>query len=725
MARSGPKTVFQELRRRRVFSVIALYAACAWVVIEVGDLVIDSGMITALTTRDLLVLAIIGFPLSLVAGWFYDITREGVVRTAPAEADESFDGALRPRDYGLFALLLGAWLAVYLVVPAPQRETLPAEDFNLTAQKVVAEKSIAILPFESRGDTDSSHLAFGIQDDLIVHLGRVRDMTLIAQSSVSQIEPGTPDDAVAEKLGVAYVMHGSVERMLNQIRVNVMLIDVAGNRLAWSNQFDRELTMANLFDIRKEIALSVTEELRAVVSPEEEARVVGRMPTENMMAWQLYLRGRQLFDRRTKEDLERSLQLYRRALELDPELALAWVGIADSARMMTISLYMDLDEGTDLMREALDRALALDDELGEAYASLSVVYKREGRAEEREEACRTALALSPNYALGHLWCMDVWQKQPDGPEDRLDALNRLAKMDPLSDIHQLNIALALWDRNRVDEARQQFELVVNVFPENFHGYRWYGRLETATGNLAHGVELFRRAYELNPAYLHTMVDLFYAYLALGELDRARSVSENAMEHPAAAGRADVLTVEVEMQFDLVRGDWATAIRRYEESGSPEGSILTWYAHAQMAAGDLQAARSAWFRGQPHFIDPENTNALLNADLGCITAGLLIETGDTERGRELAEKAHERFESGQGTDIWVCHLLEGRYDEALAYYEQLVDKGYIAWWWQDRLFSWWNPVRGGSRFRTLDERVERLISEQGELLHRVDQASRVP
>ncbi|MCH5374040.1 MAG: tetratricopeptide repeat protein, partial [Planctomycetes bacterium] len=539
-----------------MFSVIALYAACAWVVIEVGDLVIDSGMITALTTRDLLVLAIIGFPLALIAGWFYDITRDGVVRTAPAEADESFDGALRPRDYGLLVLLLGAWLAVYLAVPAPHPGTLAAEDSG--AQKTVTEKSIAILPFESRGDTDSTHLAFGIQDDLIVHLGRVRDMTLIAQSSVSQIEPGTPDDAVAAKLGVAYVMHGTVERLLNQIRVNVMLIDVAGNRLAWSNQFDRELTMANLFDIRKEIALSVTEELRAVVSPEEAERVIGRMPTDNMMAWQLYLRGRQLFDRRTKEDLERSLQLYRQAIELDPELALAWVGIADSARVMSLALYMDLDEGTDIMRDALDRALALDGQLGEAYASLSVVYKREGLAEKREEACRKSLALSPNYALGHLWCMDVWQRQSDGPEDRLDARYRLAKMDPLSDIHQLNIALALWDQERTDEARQQFERVVNVFPENFHGYRWYGRLEIETGNLAHGVELFRRALELNPEYLHTLVDLFYAYLALGELDQASATAEAALKHPAAAGRADVLAVEVEMQFDLFRGDWAAA-----------------------------------------------------------------------------------------------------------------------------------------------------------------------
>ena len=146
---------YRELRRRRVFSVVALYMVAAWAVIQVGDLAIDAGMLSGLSLRNLFVLAIIGFPLALIAGWFYDISRKGVVRTAPVGADKLFSGTLQLKDYLLLLVLAVVWAGAYVYVHTPPP----------------VNKSIAVMPFENRGnDPENASFALGIHDDLMTQL---------------------------------------------------------------------------------------------------------------------------------------------------------------------------------------------------------------------------------------------------------------------------------------------------------------------------------------------------------------------------------------------------------------------------------------------------------------------------------------------------------------------------------------------------------------------------
>ena len=169
-------SLFSELKRRQVFGVVALYAVASWAVIEAGDMAIGSGMISGLTTGNLFTLALIGFPLVLIAGWFYDITRKGVFRTAPASAGDSFNASLGTRDYSLLVTLMAIWAGACSYAHTP-----PA-----------VEKSIAVMPFENRGnDPENAHFAFGIHDDLMTQLQRIGDLKLIA-ASCRESRPSRP-----------------------------------------------------------------------------------------------------------------------------------------------------------------------------------------------------------------------------------------------------------------------------------------------------------------------------------------------------------------------------------------------------------------------------------------------------------------------------------------------------------------------------------------------------
>jgi TolB-like protein len=192
------------------------------------------------------------------------------------------------------------------------------------------EKSIAVLPFENRGnDPENANFALGIHDDLMTQLQRIGDLKLIAGSSVSKTDLDAPVETTGQRLGATYIMKGTVERVLDRIRVSVVLIVAAEAQQAWAGSFDRELSAVNLFSIRDEITSAITENLQAVLSPAEQALVFD-LPTESMKAYRLYSRGRQLLSTRRTKDIQQALQAFNLAVEIDPDFALGWVGVADT-----------------------------------------------------------------------------------------------------------------------------------------------------------------------------------------------------------------------------------------------------------------------------------------------------------------------------------------------------------------------------------------------------------
>ena len=365
-----PKTtsLLGELKRRQVFKVGATYSVVAFVVIQVADVLEEALRLPYGTLTTVTVIAILGFPIALLLAWAYELTDHGVMK----DDDVSREQAL---------------------VTGP-----PA----LTADEIES-RSIAVLPFANlSADDDSDYFSDGVTDSIITSLSRIRDIRVVSRTSVMRYKDSQQSvGSIAAELRVATVLEGSVNKAKGRVRISAQLIDAAEDRHLWVESYDHPLE--DIFDIQPEVSRQIAHALAAELSAEEKAGLE-RRPTANVEAYDLYLKGRYLWGRRTVDGLEKSIRYFARALERDPELALAQAGRADS--YVTLGMYgmRAPDEVMPLARDSAMRALSLDPRMAEARTTLATVkalYDWDWKGAEQE--FRHAIETHPDYPVAHQW----------------------------------------------------------------------------------------------------------------------------------------------------------------------------------------------------------------------------------------------------------------------------------------------------------------------------------
>src|ERR1700736_905000 len=309
---------FTELKRRNVYKVAVAYAVVAWLLIQVATQVFPFFEVPNWAVRLVVLLIITGFPIALVIAWAFELTPEGLKRTEVADA------APVPRSRSR------AWIYVVLTAGALSAGLFFLGRFTAsTKQSVSAEvssKSIAVLPFDNLSrDPDNAYFASGIQDEIITRLAKIADLKVISRTSTQQYQskPGNLSE-IANQLGVANILEGSVQKAADQVRVNVQLIRVASDSHLWADTYDRKLT--DTFSVESEVAKAIAEQLRAHLSGQEE-QVIAAKPTDNPEAYDAYLRGLAYTLKTTATGAANSIatQKYlREAVRLDPKFALAW-----------------------------------------------------------------------------------------------------------------------------------------------------------------------------------------------------------------------------------------------------------------------------------------------------------------------------------------------------------------------------------------------------------------
>jgi tetratricopeptide (TPR) repeat protein len=207
---------------------------------------------------------------------------------------------------------------------------------------------------------------------------------------------------IAQELGVANILEGGIQRSGNQVRINVQLIDAATDEHLWAEIYDRELTAENLFAVQSEITIMIADALQTELSTDEQIRIDAR-PTDNLQAYEAYMRGRQLMATRDSAKLKLATEEFSKATSFDPLFALAWVGVADSNMLLSSHSAYRSEDLLPIREEAVKNALAIDNDLGEAYASLANIHAYYNRKGEAETAYQKAIELSPNYANAFLW----------------------------------------------------------------------------------------------------------------------------------------------------------------------------------------------------------------------------------------------------------------------------------------------------------------------------------
>jgi TolB-like protein/Tfp pilus assembly protein PilF len=351
---------FAEVQRRRVYRVAAAYVIAAGGIIQLASAAFPAWELPNWALRLVIVLLLIGFPVALIFAWIFDITPCGIERT-PETAPQP-----TPRSQRQRSLILLAGLGV-LVAAAAGFFLLP----RAAAHKV--DKSIAILPFENLSDDkENAYFADGIQDDILTNLSKIGDLKVISRTSVMGYRGKTGNAReIGKTLGVANILEGSVRRAANKVRVNVQLIDATNDKHIWAEDYDGDLT--DVFKIQTDLAHQIAEALQAKLSPSEKEHIE-RKPTQNGEAYLAFIRAHDLWSSAVEDlaKLKFSEQTYQRAIDLDPNFALAYARYAQLESWI-VHTFDNSNERRAKARDLAQRAIELQPQLPEAHLALGFV----------------------------------------------------------------------------------------------------------------------------------------------------------------------------------------------------------------------------------------------------------------------------------------------------------------------------------------------------------------
>ncbi len=415
---------FEEIKRRKVYRVAAAYIAAAWFIIQIGSVVFPAWELPNWAFRLVVVVLLIGFPIALILAWAFDVTPEGI-KTTPSVAAP---GGHRRRNVAMLIVtgVIISAVAGFFVLP------------RASARKI--DKSIAVLPFENfSDDKENAFFADGIQDDILTNLAKIGDLKVISRTSVMPYRGKEKNvREIGKALGVSTILEGSVRKSGNRVRVNVQLINAVNDEHIWAEDYDRDLT--DVFAIQTDLAQKIAHELQAKLSPTEKAQMT-RKPTENGEAYLAFVQAHNLHTQLENFDkLKEAEQLYERALQLDPNFALA---AADFSRLESwiYHTYDPTPPRREKARTLADRALKLQPDCPECHLALGFSFYYGDR--DYENALKEfAIAQKglPNEAEVYLAIGAIQRRQGKWKESNAN-LEKAASLSPNDSWPLQNLAL--------------------------------------------------------------------------------------------------------------------------------------------------------------------------------------------------------------------------------------------------------------------------------------------
>jgi TolB-like protein/Tfp pilus assembly protein PilF len=484
-----PNNFFSELKRRNVYKVAVAYAVVGWLVIQVSSTVLPTFHAPEWVVQTLVVLVALGFPISLVIAWAFELTPEGLKRTE----DVDLGAAQRPRHR--------AWIFVVIIAGVMSLGLFFLGRYTATTKQsggpTATQKSIAVLPFANLSrDPDNAYFAAGIQDEIITRLSKITDLNVISCTSTQRFK-SSPDDipAIAVQLGVANILEGSVQRTADAVRVNVQLIRGATDTHLWADTFDRKLT--DIFAVESEIAKTIAETLQAKLSGSEQNAIAAR-PTESTEAYQLYLKGRFFWNKRTGQNLNKAADYFNQAIAADQRYALAYVGLADAYVLMPLYGAGAPRDCYPKAKAAAKKALELDDASAEAHTSLAQVhcyYDLDYPQAIRE--FQRAIELNPNYATAHQWYGSSGLAALGQFDDAVAEVKSAIALDPLSLVINTDLGNTYYRARRYDQAVDQMRKTLEMDPAFYYAHWNLGSALAAKGALKPAIEEYEKARALN------------------------------------------------------------------------------------------------------------------------------------------------------------------------------------------------------------------------------------
>ncbi len=500
----------QELRRRRVYRAATIYLVVAWGATEIVTFLLERLLFPAWVISLIAILFVVGFPVSMILAWHFDITTDGVQSTPPTSAKGAVTIALSS------LLLLGATAGLFFLIypdgTTPATESVVQDEFS------PPERSIAVLPFADLSrEGDQEYLASGLAETLLNQLAKLENIQVIARTSSFVFKDQNQSiGTIGRRLNVGTVLQGSVQKQGGMIRVTTQLIDTTDESHVWSKTFDRP--DEDIFGIQDEIASKVTSMLRSTLADSAMMSSAERY-TSDVTAYDLYLLGRHYWHQRTEDALLRSIELFNEATELDPDFALAHAALADAYGVLPDYSGIQVEDISGPMEAALERAFKLDANLAQAHASMGLLRLKEGRIEESDRSLERAISLSPGYSMAHLWHGQSLMHQ-SRYRDAIRTLRIARRLDPLSSVVSSNLGNAYLWTGQFEKARGEYERSVELSPDSINGYWGLAALSRSVGAFDQSIRYQQKVVTLLPDNALQLRELAWALVGLGVDDQA-------------------------------------------------------------------------------------------------------------------------------------------------------------------------------------------------------------
>jgi TolB-like protein len=710
-----------RLHRRGVFRVGASYAVIAWLLLQIGDVVLDPFEFGDAAMRVLLIVVALGFPVALVLAWLYELTPTGV------ERDRQAPDAPRPAVGGIRRYADLAVIGVLVVIVA----VLLAERGGMIGQ-APERPVVAVLPFANMSaEAGDAFFGEGVADTLIHKLGQLNDLVVLSSQSTFQFKGRDLDlGDVGARLDATVIMTGSVQRSGDALRINARLVDVASGRQLWGDSFDRRIR--DVFAIQDQIAASAVEAMRVVLTPEGRERIAENA-TEDLTAYDAYVIGKARLASRTPQNLQKAPEFFRAAVEQDPDYALAYAGLTEALYLLAYGV-VDEDRRRNIVQEAQTAAQAavrLAPGLGDAWLAkgLAAVIAKEflgSRAQTDTEIAgffERAIELSPNHALALKYYVNFCDGQNAATECKSDPMSLMmqaARLDPKAGIIKINIAETLVSEGRDEEAEHWLRESLSTQDPVFRaGNVMFSLFQLERGRPVE-VALRNRSYvRLEPGEYPSYFLWTYALMDLGAwnetaaavelmMDQARELPLNYSDRGLPFSW-EYLQLIFEHRLARATGQWETAEAlaadqlAYYRENSPSWPQLPHFMSEQATAtmalvdmrqGNLEAALARQEAAFPERSKDAERPAPDPLDPLWMYVALLKQAGDKQEAeallrRHLAYIDEQELISEPEQLRWsrfMAYALLGEGEAALAELERVAANAYHHRWYDLTSYS---------------------------------------
>ena len=701
---------WHELKRRHVYRVAVAYVVVGWLLIQVVTQVFPVFHLPDWIDQTVVLLILMGFPIVLVLAWAFDATPAGIVRT-DAKSDPANKDTIPPwrsRRAGIAVGLIGVLIAVIVgaaywhfgrgstmasqrtvAVSAPETtgtQSVSTQRGSTTPQRFAAEtsimatqpipaKSIAVLPFENlSADKANAYFASGMQDLILTKLADIGDLKVISRTSTMKYA-SHPDDlkTIAQQLGVATILEGSVQKAGNQVLINVQLINTETDSHLWAESYTR--TLDNIFGVEGEVAQKVADALKARLTPTEIARVAN-VPTTNAAAYDAFLQGTYYEDHYFIPDsTNKAVDYYRQAVSADPRFVLAWGRLANLLSDIARDSASQADAAG--AKSALDHALALAPE-------------------------------SPDVRMAQAWYLNYVKKDLDGA---MAVFSTVARAQPNNAPALFGVGVMHAHKGQWEDALGFVQQAVALAPKD---KEFLGELVVAYEALRRypeAVQTARRLVAIDPADAAGWSKLAHSFESMGDIEDAMATFKDA---PSAV-RANPYLTFIQALLEEDGRNYASARKlladlRPVEGISMEALEFVW-GNVEQGAGDAARARAHYLRAKrlygAKYKQHANPNdlrqlALLSAELGQRQEAL--EQATRYLREDNAKKHFDPFreECENKEDMAVLQATLGNAGEAVEDLHWLLARptGNLVSVPLLKVDPTWDPIRNDPRFQAL-------------------------